>query len=323
MKLVLALLAVVAFAFVSALPLTEQQYEFLFTRFVSQYNKEYNTNQFFAKYNTFKANLNTIITHNAKGLSYTMAMNEFGDLTFEEFSSKLGLKAVKRDYARSLNTADLSKVRAGDFKDWREEGAVNVVKNQGDCSSCWALSAVAAIEGEYQIKHGKLYDLSESQLIDCSASYGNEGCNGGLMDYAFEYAIANGGLCQAEDYPYEPLQGHCKASTCEPAATISGYKNVKANDEKELVAAISSTVVSVVIKINRKFQFYSSGIFTGPCGTTLQHSVAVVGYDLGASSPYYIVRNSWSKLWGEDGYIRMAYGKNLCGIAEMASYVQA
>jgi len=323
MKFVLALLAVVAFAFVSAMPLTEEQYEFLFTRFVSQYNKEYNTNGFFSKYNTFKANLNTVIAHNAKGLSYTMAMNEFGDLTFEEFSSKLGLKAVKRDYARSLNTANLSKVRAGDSKDWREEGAVNAVKNQGQCGSCWAFSAVAAIEGENQIKGGKLFDLSESQLVDCSASYGNAGCNGGLMDSAFEYVIANGGLCESKDYPYKPVDGSCKASTCDSAATISGYKNVKANDEKDLVAAISSTVVSVAVEANSNFQFYSSGVFSGPCGKSLNHGIAAVGYDLSGSQAHYIVRNSWGTSWGEGGYIRMAHGKNLCGIAAMASYVQA
>jgi len=321
MKLVLALIAVVAFAFVSALPLTEQQYEFLFTRFVSQYNKEYNTNQFFAKYNTFKANLNTVIAHNAKGLSYTMAMNEFGDLTFEEFSSKLGLKAVKRDFARSLNTANLSS--NGETKDWREDGAVNGVKNQGQCGSCWAFSAVAAIEGANAIQNGKLYDLSESQLVDCSASYGNHGCNGGLMDNAFEYVIANGGLCASKDYPYKPTDGACKASSCESAAMISGYKNVKANDEKDLVAAIANTVVSVAVEANSNFQFYSSGVFSGPCGKSLNHGIAAVGYDLSGSAPHYIVRNSWGASWGEGGYIRMAHGKNLCGIAAMASYVNA
>jgi len=323
MKFVLALLAVVAFAFVSAMPLTEQQYEFLFTRFVSQYNKEYNTNGFFSKYNTFKANLNTVIAHNAKGLSYTMAMNEFGDLSFEEFSAKLGLKHIKRNHSNSLNTATFRRNAAPKSADWRKEGAVNEVKNQGQCGSCWAFSAVAAIEGAVAKDSGKLFDLAESELVDCAGSYGNAGCNGGLMDSAFEYVIANGGLCATLDYPYEAVDGSCKASTCDKVATISGYKKVPTNDEDALIAASAEGVVSIAVEANSNFQFYSSGVFSGPCGKSLNHGIAVVGYDLGASSPYYIVRNSWGASWGEGGYIRMAYGKNLCGIAMDASTVQA
>jgi len=308
-------------AVATAAPLTEDQTQFLFTRFVSTYNKEYSSNSFFSKYSTFKANLNTIIAHNAKpDVTYQMAVNEFADLTFEEFSSKLGLKPIKADYARSLNTGNLPAANA-DKKDWREEGAVNAMKNQGQCGSCWAFSANAAIEGANQIANGKLYDLSESQLVDCSASYGNHGCQGGLMTNAFEYVIAAGGLCQTKDYPYVAQGSACKSSKCTAAATIKSYTNVKANDEADLIKAISSTVVSVAVEANSNFQFYSSGIFSGPCGKALNHGIAAVGYDTAAG--YYIVRNSWGTSWGEGGYIRMATGKNLCGIAAMSTYVKA
>ena len=293
-----------------------------YSRFVEQYNKNYETSAFFTKYNTFVSNLNNIIAHNAKpNASYTMAVNEFADMTFEEFSSKLGLKPIKASYARSLNTAKFSRKISNGAKDWRADGAVNKMKNQGQCGSCWAFSANAAIEGSVQISTGKLLDLAESQLVDCAGDFGNYGCNGGLMDSAFEYVLSNGGICATSEYPYKAVDGTCKQ--CKNVASISGYKNVKENDEADLTSAIDQTVVAVAVEANSNFQFYSSGVFNGPCGTALNHGIAAVGYDLNVAKPYYIVRNSWGTSWGEGGYIRMATGENLCGIAAMASYVQA
>mgnify|MGYP001071572771 FL=1 len=139
------------------------------------------------------------------------------------------------------------------------------------------------------------------------------------MTNAFEY-VKDHGLCETKDYPYRPTDGQCKDSQCTPAAKINGYKNVASNDETQLQLAVQKTVVAVAVEANSNFQFYSSGVFSGPCGKALNHGIAAVGYDLDGSSPYYIVRNSWGASWGEGGYIRMAAGKNLCGIAIDASY---
>lgn len=181
------------------------------------------------------------------------------------------------------------------------------------------------MEGITQIKTGKLVSLSEKQLVDCDVNDGNQGCRGGLMTLAFQYIRRNGGLTTEANYPYKDEDGTCDAGkSSEPAATIAGYKNVAVNCEPALQAAVADQPVSVAIDAGGlPFQLYSNGVFTGECGTALNHGVAAVGYGREDGSNYWLVKNSWGDDWGEDGYIKIKRGVNkegLCGIAMQASY---
>ncbi|CAF0889440.1 unnamed protein product [Brachionus calyciflorus] len=168
--------------------------------------------------------------------------------------------------------------------------------------------------------------LSEQNLVDCSGKYGNEGCNGGLMDQAFDYIKANKGIDTEESYPYTARDGKCKFNPATVGATDTGYVDIEAENEEALTEALGTVgPVSVAIDASQmSFQFYSSGIYSDDyCSSYyLDHGVTAVGYDsLGFGIDYYIVKNSWGTDWGSEGYIWMARNlDNMCGIASMASY---
>jgi len=288
---------------------------------MDQHSKTYEHELFFNKYNTFKANLNYIVEHNALNLSYTLAMNQFGDMTSQEFG------ATMCGFRRGPTSNGAVPVKfdgvVADEIDWRTKGAVTPVKDQGQCGSCWAFSATGAMEGANQIKSGTLVSLSEQQLVDCAGSEDNEGCNGGLMDYAFEYVIKNGGIASEDDYPYTARDDQCQQKTS--SVKISGYKDVPSRNEAELVKAINLGPVSVAVEADKSvFQFYHDGVLdTTACGTNLDHGITAVGYDTLSGKDYYNVKNSWGAAWGKNGYIKLVRGKNQCGIALAASYAVA
>jgi hypothetical protein len=302
----------------------EESNQFLFQQWAKQYNKNYEVADVFNRFRIFSDNLEKINTHNAEKHSWTMGMNEFGDMTADEFGATYkGLLPQRSAYLRSQNEATFPK----DFKplddiDWVAKGAVTPVKNQGQCGSCWAFSTTGAVEGAHEIATGKLVSLSEQELVDCAGSFGNQGCSGGLMDYGFEFVIKNG-LCTEGDYGYEARKGTCQMSSCQPAAKITGYKDVPKGDEDSLKAAVNQGPVSIAIEADQSgFQFYSGGVFTGNCGKQLDHGVLLVGYgtDSDSSTDYWKVKNSWGASWGENGYIRLVRGQDQCGLADSASY---
>jgi len=196
------------------------------------------------------------------------------------------------------------------------------VKAPGMCGSCWAFSTPGSVEGAWVIQ-GKntLVSLSEQQLVDCSQAEGNEGCNGGLMDYGFQYIIDNGGICTEAAYAYTGTDGTCK-KTCEKVVKISGYKDIPSGNETSLLNAVGTVgPVSIAIEADQSgFQFYSGGVFDGACGTSLDHGVLAVGYGTDSGKDYWTVKNSWGASWGETGYIRMIRNKNQCGLTLAASY---
>jgi len=314
-SLLLLLLGVVC---VSAL--TESEYQTQFISFITKYKKQYAVEDVWTRYAIFKNNVDLINFENSRGHTYTLGVTEFTDLTTKEFSVRLGTKTLNIPYLRSQNAPKDLPTDVPSSVDWYADGKVTEVKNQGNCGSCWAFSAVGAIESAHAIATGTLVALSEQQLVDCSGSYGNQGCNGGLMDYAFGYVIKKG-LCSEADYPYVAHSQTCKDKQCTAAAHITGYKDVPTKDEVSLVAAIAQQPVAVAIEADQSvFQLYSSGIITSGCGTSLNHGVLAVGYGTDNGVNYYKVKNSWGGDWGEDGFVRIVRDKDECGIALQPSY---
>jgi len=275
----------------------------------------------------YQDNVDYINAHNvqfaAGAQTFDMGVNEYTHLSHDEFKALfIGPKIPTRE-AKNIQKQPLRTFLTGtaDSVDWRAKGAVTPVKNQGQCGSCWSFSTTGSTEGRNQIANGKLVSLSEQQLMDCSVKEGDHSCQGGLMDYGFQYIIDNKGIDTEADYPYVMKNEACNAAKAKNvAATISGFKDVTPKSEEDLATAVAAGPVSVAIEADQRgFQSYKSGTFSGLCGTKLDHGVLAVGYGDG----YWIVKNSWGATWGMDGYIQLARGKGAageCGIAAQPSY---
>jgi cathepsin L len=232
-------------------------------------------------------------------------------------------KVVRTLYQPSLEAVP-------DSVDWRTQGYVTPIKDQGQCGSCWAFSAVASLEGQHFKASGKLVSLSEQNLVDCSMAQGNQGCNGGLMDQAFTYIKANNGIDTEDSYPYTATDQTCAYSAANVGATDTGFTDIKSGSEDDLVNAIATVgPISVAIDASHSsFQLYKKGVYyERSCSSTEpNHGVTAVGYGVdkstfGKEEDVYIVKNSWGTSWGDQGYIMMSRNKkNNCGIANMSSF---
>lgn len=281
-------------------------------------------------FNIFKENVEHIESFNKFGSKpYKLGINQFTDLTNEEFkASRNGIKGHKRSPKAAVSFRYENFTDVPTSMDWRAMGAVTAIKDQGQCGSCWAFSAVAAVEGITQITTSMLISLSEQELIDCNTGGSSQGCEGGNMDDAFGFIVQNG-LTTEANYPYQGSDGTCNTDMeGNNAASISSYEDVPTNNEQALMQAVANQPISVYIDASDpSFQSYSSGIYTGDCGTTLDHGVVVVGYGEDNGMNYWLVKNSWGSQWGEEGFIRMQKdidaGEGLCGIAMAPTYPTA
>jgi cathepsin L len=330
MRLTLAvLLALVAGTFAAELSLLEK-----WNAFKQEHGKKYASHQEeLYRLNVWSSNADFVEKHNAEAdagkHTFWVKMNKFGDLLSHEFvriyngfnntmreaQSKVGRKYFKLD----------ENVAVPDSIDWRTQGYVTPVKDQGQCGSCWSFSATGSLEGQHFKAAKTLASLSEQNLVDCSGKFGNQGCNGGLMDQAFQYIKANNGIDSEESYPYEAVDGQCRFDAKNVASTDSGFVDIKSKDEDELKNAVGTVgPVSVAIDASHaSFQLYSHGIYHEIfCSQTrLDHGVLAVGYGSESGQDYWLVKNSWAATWGDQGYIKMSRNrKNNCGIATAASY---
>jgi len=286
----------------------------------------------------FMENKHKIAKHNAKFelgfVPFKLSVNKFADMLHHEFTNAVnGFNKTKPGQLSSYKKLRGAKfvmpanVQLPKSVDWRDQGAVTPVKDQGHCGSCWAFSTTGSLEGQHFRQTGKMTSLSEQNLVDCSGKYGNNGCNGGLMDNAFKYIRDNKGLDTEQSYTYEGKDDVCRYNPVNNGAEDVGFVDIPEGDEEKLKAAVATIgPVSVAIDASHQtFQFYSEGVYYEPeCSSTdLDHGVLVVGYgtDETSGQDYWLVKNSWGPSWGDQGYIKMARNKdNHCGIASSASY---
>ncbi|CAA0810960.1 Thiol protease aleurain [Striga hermonthica] len=296
-----------------------------FARFAHRYGKKYESaEEVQRRFEIFAENLKMIRSHNRKGLSYTMGVNAFADMTWDEFR-KHRLGAAQNCSATMRGNHKLTDVVLPESKDWRTTGIVSPVKDQGSCGSCWTFSTTGALEAAYAQAFGRGISLSEQQLVDCAGAFNNFGCNGGLPSQAFEYIKYNGGIETEGAYPYTGMDGACKFSSENVGVRVLDSVNITLGAEDELKHAVAfSRPVSVAFEVVNGFKLYKEGVYTSTkCGSSpmdVNHAVLAVGYGVENGIPYWLIKNSWGAEWGDHGYFKMEMGKNMCGIATCASY---
>lgn len=316
MKFIFAFLCV-AVAFAATDDVYKQFVDWTFT-----HERVYNSlEEHTERFAIFKENVALINHLNRQGKG-KFALNAFADLSREEFAAKYLHPYPIAAKNHPVNWKP-SGVAYPETKDWRDEGAINAMKNQASCGSCWAFSAVASMEGQYFVKHKELPNLSEQQLVDCehdcmifpgtTEEVCDEGCNGGLMPNAFTYAIREGMMTTA-DYPYKGRDQECKYVASKATFKFGAWKWIDPKEDAMVAGVNEIGPLSVAVDATY-WSFYAGGVYDSSCSTTrLNHGVAIIGYGKEAGKDYWIIRNSWGTSWGMKGYMHLIRGKNKCGV---------
>jgi cathepsin L len=280
------------------------------------------------------ANKKYIEKHNKQSHKhgFTLKMNHFGDLTTREYRSQYYCYQLSKTADRRFNTSKIFNLESSSDKlylpdevDWRTKNAVTKVKDQGKCGSCYAFSAIGALEGAHALAHDKLISFSEQNVVDCSIPYGNHGCNGGTIAQSFHYIIDNNGIDTESSYPYKGSQKQCNFQRDGIGGSQAGSVMIPSGSEKQLEAAVATAgpVAVAIDASSNAFRFYEKGIFDEPnCSTSkLTFSALIIGYGKTNGKDYWLVKNSWGPNWGMKGYIMMSKDRsNQCGIATEAYF---
>ncbi|KAL1553194.1 putative cysteine protease rd19d [Salvia divinorum] len=313
--------------------------ELQFKSFIQEYGKEYSTHaEYLHRLGVFAENLMRAAEHQVLDPTAKHGVTQFFDLSPEEFEGMyMGVRGASAEpsdngvAAEEMETEDLPE----NF-DWRQKGAVTDVKMQGSCGSCWAFSTTGAIEGANFIATGKLLNLSEQQLVDCDHACDakeknacDNGCSGGLMTNAYKYLIEAGGIEEENSYPYTGKRGECKFQPNNVAVKVANFTTIPMNENQ--IAAYMVHHGPLAVGLNAVFmQTYIGGVSCPLiCGKRwINHGVLLVGYGSKGYSilrfgyqPYWIIKNSWGKRWGEHGYYLLCRGHGMCGMNTMVSSV--
>mmetsp|Transcript_99086 Transcript_99086/g.212269 ORF Transcript_99086/g.212269 Transcript_99086/m.212269 type:complete len:377 (+) Transcript_99086:83-1213(+) len=295
----------------------------------------------------FRASQATVEAHNAlPGVSFKMGLNQFSDMSDEEFESKVLMEP--QDCSATEGRIFAQAPAAGEVDlpahvDWREKGVISEVKNQGHCGSCWTFSTVGCLEAHLALKYDawRAPRLSEQQLVECAQDYDNHGCNGGLPSHAFEYVRGAGGLSTEFSYPYKGVDGKCrfnKSTTPETAPfqpssmgvgveVPGGAVNITQGDEAALKYYLATRgPVSVAFQVASDFRHYASGVYTSTVcksgAKDVNHAVLAIGYgtDPVSGLEYWTIKNSWDYSFGMEGFFKIEAMKNMCGIANCNAF---
>ena len=295
-----------------------------FNHYISNYNKHYNESEYWYRYHVYEKNMDYINQRNMNLTSYKLGENNFSDISIEEFNS------IYLRYKMEVNQSVISNYNITNNSippsiDWRANGMVTNVKDQGQCGSCWAFSAIGTLEGQWAKNTSQLVSLSEQNLVDCAGNYSCDGCNGGWPDKAIQYIINNSGVDTETSYPYQGENGECIYNSSNSGANASNVVMLPTGNMTALYNALGHIgPISVALDAEGDFQMYKSGIFNSTeCSSVmLDHAVLAVGYGVTLEGhKYLIIKNSWGASWGMDGYIYFSSDTdNMCGIAQHCSY---
>jgi len=319
-----------------------------FKQYVIKYDKPYLQNpvEYERRFGYFKENLLKLQEKQAKYPTATYGVDKFTDVSEQEFRSTVLMPPSTGEglaiscLANGVIAPHMDTNAIPTSFDWRTKGVVTPVKDQGQCGSCWAFSTTGVMEAQYVLKGHQLTEFSEQQLVDCSTGccmeegqqVCNSGCGGGWQWNAYTDIMSWGGIETEDEYPYNANQNTCNMTSSELLAPMVNYtclSTPNGADEKQMAAFLVANGPLAVAFNADLIMGYTSGIVVPSAGdcdpTTLDHAVLIVGYDVETNStgslPYWIVKNSWSNTWGEEGYFRIQRGNGACGINNAVSSV--
>lgn len=284
------------------------------------------------RFRNFAKNLEHARELNAKMPSARFGVTKFSDLSVEEFKGKylmpnmpaLDQAKLNAHYHNNATYKAQQKVSAPTSFDWFTKGGCTPVYNQGQCGSCWAFSATETIESYYKLAGNPMTKLSMEQVVDCDSTC--YGCSGGWTYAAYEYVMSQGGIDSYASYPYTAgggNSGSCQYSQSSMVTTISNWQYVtQSDDESEMQNYLVANGPLSICVYAEAWMSYQSGVFmASQCQGQIDHCVQLTGYNMGASTPYWIVRNSWGTDWGVNGFIWLQYGQNTCSIGDVVTSV--